>query len=306
MSRQEQLNRFLWKSKQVEYKRLSVCPYCKSEKIIKKGTRTTEKRGKIQRYFCKDCKKKFVLNDGFYRMRFVDKMITSVLDLYYRGMSLRKIKEHLQVYYEYFCSHMTILRWIRKYAKMIGNFVDKIKVNNSNCITFDEVEYKTKKQKSFFIGVMDIESRFIVSSEYSLDRELGTFINILSKAKRNSINPTLNFYTDGLAVYRNALKRVYNYKHHAKKFNHRIIRSQDKAFNWKIERFNNTIRERTKVMRQFKELWSARLIMKGFEIFYNFCRKHTGINKYPYELVTDLKLGKNKWLDLINLSSQAC
>ena len=59
-------------------------------------------------------------------------------------------------------------------------------------------------------------------------------------------------------------------------------------------------------MRQFKEEWSARLIMKGFEIFYNFCRKHTGINKYPYEMVTDLKLGKNKWLDLINLSSQAC
>ena len=56
-------------------------------------------------------------------------------------------------------------------------------------------------------------------------------------------------------------------------------------------------------MRQFKSLKSAKKIMKGFEIYYNFCRKHTGIGKYPYEVVTDLKLGKNKWLDLINQSS---
>lgn len=63
------------------------------------------------------------------------------------------------------------------------------------------------------------------------------------------------------------------------------------------------IRERTKTMRGFKAVWSAKRIMKGFEIYYNFCRKHTGIGCYPYELVTDIKLGKNKWLDLIKLSS---
>lgn len=43
--------------------------------------------------------------------------------------------------------------------------------------------------------------------------------------------------------------------------------------------------------------------MKGHEIYYNFCRKHQAINKYPCELATDLQLGKNKWLDLIELAS---
>ena len=43
--------------------------------------------------------------------------------------------------------------------------------------------------------------------------------------------------------------------------------------------------------------------MKGYEIEYNFCRKHQGIKCYPYELATDFKLGQNKWLDLINLAS---
>ena len=30
--------------------------------------------------------------------------------------------------------------------------------------------------------------------------------------------------------------------------------------------------------------------MKGYEIFYNFCRKHQALGKCPYELATDIKL----------------
>ena len=43
--------------------------------------------------------------------------------------------------------------------------------------------------------------------------------------------------------------------------------------------------------------------MKGYEINYNFIRKHQAIKKCPYELATDLKLNsENKWLELIGLS----
>ena len=49
---------------------------------------------------------------------------------------------------------------------------------------------------------------------------------------------------------------------------------------------------------------SANAILKGFEIYYNFVTKHQAIKKCPYELATDLKLGKNKWLDLIYTSKE--
>lgn len=306
MSRQEQLNRYLYEGEAIEYKKLSPqCPFCKSKEVIKRGVRKTQNRGQIQRFSCKKCNKRFIQKDGFYRMRNTPEKITACLDLYFKGVSLRKLQDHLKVYFPHNASHMTILRWIRKYSQLIGDYVDTLPINNSNCITFDELEYKTKGVRSFFIGVMDLDSRFIVSSNYTLNRDLSTFITTLSKVRRNSRNRILNFYTDGLPTYRKALKKVYGYKHHSKKFNHRIIRSQDNKFNWEIERFNNTVRERTKTMRHFKVLWSAKLIMKGFEIYYNFCRKHSGIKCHPYELVTDLKLGKNKWLDLINLSASA-
>ena len=48
---------------------------------------------------------------------------------------------------------------------------------------------------------------------------------------------------------------------------------------------------------------SASAIMKGYEIYYNFIRKHQGICCCPYELaIPDLELGNNRWLDLIKLS----
>ncbi len=303
MSRQEQLNRYLWKSKQLEYKKLSKCPYCNSKEIIKRGLRKTKNRGEIQRFSCKSCNKRFVENNGFFRMRNNPEKITACLDLYFSGLSLRKLQNFLGVHYPHNSSHMTILRWIRKYSEMVGNFTDNIKVNNSDCITFDEIEYKTKGVQSFYFGVMDPKSRFILSSDYIVDRKLKTLVLPLSKARKRSLNDTYNFYTDGLSIYKRALKKAYPYNPRSKKFNHRIVKSHDEEFNWRIERFNNTVRERTKTMRQFNQLWSAKRIMRGFGIYYNFCRKHTGIGCYPYEKVTDLKLGKNKWLDLIGLSA---
>ena len=49
---------------------------------------------------------------------------------------------------------------------------------------------------------------------------------------------------------------------------------------------------------------SASAIMKGYEIYYNFIRKHQGIdNKTPQEEATPLiDMGVNKWLSLIRLS----
>jgi len=42
--------------------------------------------------------------------------------------------------------------------------------------------------------------------------------------------------------------------------------------------------------------------MRGYEVFYNFIRKHQAINCCPYELATNLQLSSNnKWLELISL-----
>ena len=67
---------------------------------------------------------------------------------------------------------------------------------------------------------------------------------------------------------------------------------------------HNSIRERTVTFRGFHGcVESAQAIMKGYEIFYNFIRKHQAIGVCPYELATDLNLeNPNKWMGLIEMA----
>ncbi len=85
---------------------------------------------------------------------------------------------------------------------------------------------------------------------------------------------------------------------------HNVVIADERGFNHKIERLHNTIRDRTKIMRGFHgSLESAKSIMKGMEIYYNFVRKHQGIGKTPSEeAIPELNLSTNKWLSLIKLS----
>lgn len=276
------------------------CVYCESKEVIKRGLRKTKNRGSIQRYYCKNCKKRYTEKDAFFRMRNTPHKITMCLDMYFRGMSLRKIQEHLQAFYPHNSSHQTILNWIRKYCIMIGNYTDNLQIKTSTQISLDEMEYKTKGKTSWFIDVIDMETRYMLSSGYFYARSLKELKQVLYKVKRNSTNAPELVHTDGLPSYPRLLQAVYRNK----RIKHYAVLSSSKEFNWKIERLHGNIRERTKTMRFFKSLNSAKAIMKGFEIFYNFCRKHQGIRKYPYELATDLQLGKNKWLDLIRLASE--
>ena len=96
-----------------------------------------------------------------------------------------------------------------------------------------------------------------------------------------------------------------SFKQNKSKIIHNVVIASQKGFNHKIESLHNSIRDRTKIMRGFHgSIEGARALMKGMEIYYNFVRKHQGIeNKTPQEeALPDLNLGINKWLSLIRLS----
>src|SRR3989338_10154533 len=88
----------------------NICPICKSQNTIKRGVRKTENRGEIQRFSCNDCKHRFVVDDGFFRMRNNPIKITQSIDLFYRGVSTRKVQEHLGVFYPHNASNVSIYK----------------------------------------------------------------------------------------------------------------------------------------------------------------------------------------------------
>ena len=102
----------------IEYKPTN-CPNCKSEDIIKSGKRYTN-RGELQRYKCKNCKLRFVIDKGFSKMKQTPKVITLAMDLYFKGVSYRKICDHLKQFYNLKVKHTTPMRWVKKYLKLLS------------------------------------------------------------------------------------------------------------------------------------------------------------------------------------------
>ena len=299
------------KQSNMENKEKIICPYCKKNNIVRRGIRKTQNRGIIQRYFCKDCNKRFVIDDGFFKMKNAPQKVTLCLDLFYRGISTRKVQEHLQAFYPHNSSNVSIYKWIVKYSKMIAGFTEKLKLKVGKEIQIDEMEFgsRGKKTHGWFIDSIDTTSRFMIASSFAKTREQEELKKVIMKAKQKTENQITICTTDGYTAYPDAVKKVFgfsNITHKCNVFHNKVTQLKGEGFNHKVERMHSNIRARTKTFRGFHgSTNSANAVMRGLEIYYNFIRKHQAINCCPYELaVPELKLGLNKWLDLINLSKQ--
>ena len=310
------------KSKKVieqKYKNVT-CSKCSSNKIKKDGKRKTQNRGKIQRYRCKECNFRFVIDDGFYRMRTNENKITAGIDLYYKGVSLRKVQEHFQAFYPTNSSHMSVYRWIVKYSTMVSNLTDNIPIQCGKEMMSDEMEYHRRfyhqkgmkgVEQNWFVDTFDLQTRFMITGEYIKSRTNENLIKVMKKTKFKTGEQVKIVTTDGLQGYPTVLRKTfglqslyYSSSKTKSKIIHNVVIADERGFNHPIERLHNTIRERTKVMRGFHGcIESAYAIMKGLEINYNFNRKHMALeDKTPAEVaIPELKLGVNKWLDLIRI-----
>jgi len=90
------------------------CENCRSNEITKQGFRKN-KTGKKQKYFCNNCKRSFVIDNGFKKMRFKQETITKAVNKYAKGMSLSKVQKELQKK-NIKVSRWTISLWVKKYS----------------------------------------------------------------------------------------------------------------------------------------------------------------------------------------------
>lgn len=115
--------------KQVETQRIeeiviSGCKYCKSENVVKCGIRHN-KHGDIQKFLCNDCRRCFTINIGFEKMKHNPQGITTAMQLYFSGESLRNTARSLNLL-GMEVSHQTIYNWIEKYTGLMGIYLEKI------------------------------------------------------------------------------------------------------------------------------------------------------------------------------------
>src|SRR5208282_3229235 len=136
----------------------SVCPYCASTKLVRHGLRHN-KYGNLQRFTCRNCCKRFSQNLGFEGMKANPQSITSAMQLYFTGESLRNVQKFLRLQ-GVNVSHVAVLKWIRKYVGLMDKYVEKITPQVSDTWRADEVYIKFKGNRKYLFAMMDDETRF--------------------------------------------------------------------------------------------------------------------------------------------------
>lgn len=279
----------------------SDCPFCHSTNPKKFGVRHN-KDYDIQKFYCKDCKQHFSINIGFESMKHNPKAVTTALQLYFSGESLRHTKESLKLLGVH-VSHQTIHNWIEKYTLLMKQYVDNLKPQVGDAWRADEVFIKVKGNMKYLFALMDDETRYWIAQEVANTKEKHDAKGLLHEAKEIAGKRPNTFITDGLQSYHDAFNKEFysNKKPQSKHIRH--IKLDGDMNNNKQERLNGEIRDREKVMRGLKSTDTP--ILDGYQIFHNYMKPHEALKgKTPAEACGIKVEGDDKWLTLIQNASQ--
>lgn len=122
------------------------CPRCFSQNYSKRGQRKNDS-GDIQRYKCSDCDKWYIINPAFEKSRASARVISASIDMYLKGVSMRKVSDHVQQFYNVKVSAMAVCKWLRKWVKTVQPYVDSfVPMNVSGVYHVDEMLLHVRKE----------------------------------------------------------------------------------------------------------------------------------------------------------------
>jgi putative transposase len=281
---------------------LTNCIYCGSTNLRKDGVRKNKTGSTIQIFECKDCHKYVTFNIGFERMKHNPQAITSAMQLYFSGESLRNTMRSLQLL-GVEVSHQTVYNWIKKYVGLMKNYAEKITPNVSDTWRADEIYIKIKGDMKYLFAMMDDETRFWIAQEVADTKYKHDARSLLKMSKELMGKKPEIFVTDGLQSYPDAYKKEFWTLKGPRTEHVRHIKINGDIHNNKMERMNGEIRDREKTMRGLKTKDTA--ILQGYQLFHNYIRPHEALDgKTPAEACGITIEGQNKWVTLIQNASK--
>jgi transposase-like protein len=237
------------------------------------------------------------------------KVITLTLDLFFKGVSQRKIADHLKQFEDVIVTQPTILNWIKKYLKLLSKYAEKYKADVGNIWHSDETTVFIKKdgQKKCYEwlwNVMDSKTRYLLACQITETRYIKDARKPLKTAKEVANKFPDAIVTDGLPAYNGAIKAEFYGLGRIQNPHVRLKDFETHPNNNILERLNGTFRERTKVMRSLDSSVGAQEFVAGMQTYYNYIRPHQGIGGLtPAQMANiPINLMGNRWETMIGLA----
>jgi len=263
------------------------CKSCGSTRVRKYGLY----KG-VQRYFCNDCGSKFKNDDTLFHMKTPANHVSSALNMYYEGMSIKAIRRNLQQEYGNMPSTATIYEWIMKYTQYATDSIIGFEPKTiGDTWIADETVLNLDGQNVWLWDIIDDKTRFLLATRISRSRTTRDAQMLIDRAVKMAGKEPKSVITDKLASYLDV--------DYGKDTEHRqggIARVEDNT--QKIERFHETLKQRTKTMRGLKNIESALDFVNGWLVHYNYLRPHTALDdKTPAE-VAGIAFPYKNWADI--------
>jgi len=244
------------------------CPACGSNDVICKGRRYN-KGGSVQVLWCKSCGRKF--GDGVHKGNKMAGTPLAVLsvDLYYKGVSVRNISNHILQVYGIRKSPSTIHGWISAFRKMLNGFAESAEPSVGEKWSADEMVLKVKGRQMYLWNVLDCETRYLLASILTEKRGADEAFTALKAAVERAGKAPRQLVTDGLPSYSAALKRLglVDTKHTGRAGIAKVDNNN------RIERLHNTVRAITRARRGVK----AGSDLIALSTYYNLIRPNLAL-----------------------------
>jgi transposase-like protein len=224
------------------------------------------------------------------------------LDLYFRGLSLRKVADHLRQAYGLSIAPMTIYGWIARYAPRAASWMDSQGARTGEQWHVDETVVTHNGQPRWVWNVEDATTRFLMATHVTKLRRVRDARVVLRRAKAATPDRPLAILTDGLPAYRKSIGRELAFRSGSEVVSPhvRVPSIRAKRSNNLVERLNGTEKERVKVMRGFHGKKGPKLLVEGFRVHYNMVRNHTALGTTPAVAAGLADPGKFRWKEIVN------
>lgn len=277
-----------------------VCKFCGSQNTRKYGTY----KG-VQNYYCDDCRTKFTGTDALSHGRISPSFIASALNEFYSGMSFHEIENNVESQTDSDLSHTAIIKWVNKYTneaiRQTKDLHPKVGDKWIADETYIQTDVKTTDPKGVvFWDIIDAKTRFLLASRITTTRNKQDAKQLMELASKRAGKTPKVVVTDKLGAYIDGIELAFgsNTKHR-----------QGSPFSVEhstslIERFHNTLKDRTKVMRDLKDKNTLKRFTDGWLVHYNFFRPNMALSNRPPAEVAGIKYEYHNWADVVGYQKE--
>jgi transposase-like protein len=211
-------------------------------------------------------------------------------------MPLDAIQRHLDQQFGVYYSEMGIYNWVKRFSREAVNRIKDFKPTVGDTWIADETVLKAGGKKIWFFDVIDEKTRYLLASRLAQSRTIKEAALVMNEAKQRAGKSPKRIITDKLAAYIDGIEYVFggDTKHiQSKPFT-------DVNSTNIIERFQGTLKDRTKIIRGFKNMRTAELLTDAWLVHYNFFKEHESLGNIPPAQKMGLITPFKNWAEVVS------